>query len=251
MLSEPMRTKFDWNFELFNFPVRISCWFWLAAIVLGSNGNPRTVLAWVVAVFISILIHELGHAFAFRHFGVSSRIVLYHFGGLAVPDSYGSMGGRVNRANRPRNSMIISAAGPALQILSAVALFLILRAGGYAVPNPFNFLDHLVPIEPTRVLQNEMIRNFIGQYMFISIFWALLNLLPIYPLDGGQIARDLFILFGGGDGLPKSLILSTCTGAGVAVYGFSRGMPFLAIMFAMLAYSSYQALQAYTGHRRL
>lgn len=256
MLGEPMRTQFDWNFKLLDFPVRISPWFWLAAILLGqgaSGGNPQRLLVWIAAVFVSILIHELGHAFAFRHYGTSSQIVLYHFGGLAIPASSGAAWGQSNRTHDPRHHLIISAAGPGIQILSAVALYLLFNLGGYQVNTSFfPFWEQSDPSLDVKEISNNFVRWFVFYYMYISIFWGLLNLLPVYPLDGGQISRDLFMLFGGRNALPHSLMFSTFVAAGVALYSFMvLHQMYLSIMFAFLGHSSYQALQAYTsGYRR-
>ena len=83
-LGEPARTPYDLQFSIFNFPVRISALFWLVGLITGQGSaqeGVRFLLVWIAALFVSILIHELGHTFAFRYFGISSHIVLYHFGG--------------------------------------------------------------------------------------------------------------------------------------------------------------------------
>ena len=85
-------------------------------------------------------------------------------------------------------------------------------------------------------------------YLIVSVYWAILNLMPVYPLDGGQIARSLFLLYGGSDAVRQSLVLSVCTGIGLAVYGFSAGSLFLGLLFASLAYSSYQMLSQQGGY---
>ena len=83
MLGQPQRTPYDLRFQLFNFPVTVSPWFWLVALIIGGEGATSRglpgVVSWMLAVFVSILIHELGHTFAFRYFGIPSHIVLYHF----------------------------------------------------------------------------------------------------------------------------------------------------------------------------
>ena len=76
---------------------------------------------------------------------------------------------------------------------------------------------------------------------------ALLNLMPVYPLDGGQIARELFLLGGSRQAIPHSLILSIVVAVGLALWGFQRHESFMGIMFLMLAYSSYTTLQQYRG----
>jgi Zn-dependent protease len=79
-----------------------------------------------------------------------------------------------------------------------------------------------------------------------SVYWALLNLVPVYPLDGGQIARELFVRFGRRDALRESLSLSLFCAIGCALYAYSQGEPMMAMLFVSLAVSSYQLLQM--GH---
>ena len=98
----------------------------------------------MLAVFVSILIHELGHTFAFRYFGISSHIVLYHFGGLAIPDSYGSSWG--SRSIDPRANALISAAGPLAQMVAAVLVMGVVGISGHGFIGGFGFLERILPI---------------------------------------------------------------------------------------------------------
>ena len=68
--------------RILGFPVRIEGTFFLMAAILGQGRPGGFVLAWIAVVFISILAHELGHAFAFRAFGDTPRITLHTLGGL-------------------------------------------------------------------------------------------------------------------------------------------------------------------------
>ena len=87
MFSEPPRTPYDLNFHLFGIPVRICPWFWVAAVLLGSRSpGPVSLLIWVAAMLVSILVHELGHAAVLRRFGFPTWITLYGFGGLTGHD---------------------------------------------------------------------------------------------------------------------------------------------------------------------
>ena len=98
-----------------DFPVRVSWTFWLGAIVFGYEFAQQIDIIAVAAgliqprqsgrccccgrlcLLVSILIHELGHALAFRQFGIQSSIVLYHFGGLAIPIGSFRAGASVGR----------------------------------------------------------------------------------------------------------------------------------------------------------
>ncbi len=250
LLGEPPRTQFDFGFSVFGFRVRVCAFFWLAAILLGQGAaslGAKFLLLWIAAMFLSILIHELGHAFAFRHFGISSHIVLYHFGGLAIPDSMGSPWNVNTRARDPRSDLLISAAGPAAQILGAMALIVIFNAGGFSVP-VFGFVQNILPAQNGRPLPSEELHLFLAFFINVSIFWALLNLLPVYPLDGGQIARNVLKMFVGSvQAIPYSLMLSVGAAAFVALWSFTQGDSFIGIMFALLGYSSYQQLNMYRG----
>jgi hypothetical protein len=126
-LAEPQPTAADLEFSLLRVPVRVSAWFWVAAALLGWNvcqaladGDQRELLrllvAWVGVVFVSLLVHEFGHALAYRRFGQAANVVLYHFGGLAIPSPWG------RRHLRPIQRLIVSAAGPFAQLaLAALA----------------------------------------------------------------------------------------------------------------------------------
>ena len=257
LIAEPARTQADLNFSVLGFPVRISGWFWLGVLVIGwpmtlpgpnaaSNEQLRNVILWLAAVFLSILIHELGHALAFRRYGVSSRIVLYHFGGLAIPDAY-SAGNE-----RPQQRIVIAAAGPLLQLASAVVLILIIIAFGRIVPLPGfvgNLLlqiDQAVERTPDHI-ENAPTRFFCLCYLWVSVYWAILNLIPIYPMDGGQISRELFLLFDRRDPIKHSLMVSIGFSIAGVLWAFSTSSHFMAFLFAYLGFSSYTTLNAYTG----
>jgi Zn-dependent protease len=263
-LSEPTPTRFDVRFSLFGVPVRITPFFWVAAFLLGmglTGNDPALILMWIVAVFLSILIHELGHVAAYHFYGMRGYVVLYHFGGLAVRSdgssyfsSFDSF--RYSRGvMRPQQQLVISAAGPAAQLLLAILIFLAVRLSGHhltwpGTPFPYHlpFLPSWISVgEESAPFANDALNNMTLFVIIPSVMWALLNLLPIFPLDGGQIARSLFIMFGGPNGIRNSLILSIMAGIGVAVYGMSNRDLFMTLMFGSLAFSSYQLLTTTYG----
>jgi Zn-dependent protease len=231
----------------------VSPWFFLLAALLGMNsGNIFFVLLWVVVLFVSILVHELGHAFAYRYYGMPARIVLYMMGGLAISESWGSR--RMETVSR----IVISAAGPAAGFLLAgiVIAAIVLSGGKFFLQPALIFWNVELPFQvafiPGRVAPSNsmLLAQFIHQMLYVNILWGLVNLLPIYPLDGGQISRELFSTKDPFQGTRNSLILSAVTAGAVAVYGLTHGSFFLGIFFGVLAYQSFQASQNMTGGGR-
>ena len=177
-LSEPSETQFDLRFWLFGVHVRVHPYFWIFDRLPGMesrrpDGQPNAtgliyLLAFeVICVFVSILIHEIGSVFMGRLFGSHGHIVLYSFGGLAI----GS-----NALDHGWQRFLVSFAGPLIQFvvlgLSVLALL---------------FLLPRVPLGRHRPVGVSL-----AMLIEINLFWPILNLLPIWPLDGGQMAREVF-----------------------------------------------------------
>lgn len=247
MIGEPPQTQGDLNFALLGIPVRVHPMFWLVTAILGYNSKDvAAVLTWIVAVFLAILCHELGHAGVMRAYGLQPWITLYGMGGLTSYDpgrSHGSKGAD------PLGQILISLAGPAAGfLLAALLAAVILLAGrtGHAVDlsrfGPFGVLPQVEGLSNVRVGQ------FLNYLFFICVLWGLVNLLPIYPLDGGHIAREILLKLFDRQGIRLSLILSILVAGMMAVYGVVKWQDwFVAMLFGYFAYSSYATLQAYTG----
>jgi stage IV sporulation protein FB len=250
LFAEPPRTQADLHFVLFGIPVRIHPLFWLVAVLFNLSAPPLHVLLWVAALLVSILIHELGHAVVMRWFGDHPRIVLHGFGGLAIPEGVGRRPG-------PWGQILISFSGPGIEFLAAVVVVAALLLAGLgdsiAYYGPFRHdatrtidLLHFVPLAD--IDNQEQLSLFLFYFFQVSVYWGLINLLPIYPLDGGHIAQELLMLANPRDGARQSLLLSISTAGALAVLSLMRWNDFfLAILFGYLAYSSYMTLQAYSG----
>lgn len=251
--AEPPPTRYDLHFRLAGVPVRVHPLFWLVGTLLGAGADapPVQVLIWLVAVFFSILVHEFGHALAFGRYGVRSHIVLYSFGGLAVPDSaYAGLPSRRARYGSPQSQVLVAFAGPAAGFALAAAVVAALYFAGYHVSfstGLASFLDFEFgpPDNPIPYFKVSLLVHFL---LYINIFWGLVNLLPIYPLDGGQIFRAILVRFNPADGVRQSLMLSVFTAAGLAVVVWVKLQSvFMGLLFGYLAYLSFATLQSYGG----
>lgn len=238
MLTGDQRTPLDLTFRLFDVPVRVSPWFWLLAAFLGQYWLQKDIiyfLAWVVCVFVSIMVHEFGHALTARWLGSSRVSVLLHgFGGLAFHDHLTARWRRI----------AIILAGPGAGFLLAALLLAVGR-----VSSPASW--------PSPVLAMMY-----GSLLAINIVWGLFNLLPVYPLDGGQFTAEVFSWASPNYGRIVAAGLSLFVAGGLVVLslleylrvmpnptGFSLGFLGM-VMFALMAFDSYQRLQHEMSMRR-
>jgi Zn-dependent protease len=236
LLFEPERTNFDWNFRFFGVPVRVHPMFWLVSGLLGGNlleapDGIKLLCLWIGCVFVSVLLHEMGHVAVGRIFGAHGHIVLFSFGGLAIGSS-----ALTNRWQR----IAVSLAGPGVQLLLWSGIWAFLNYGQEWVD--FSAIPRTV-------------RQTISLLWYINLYWALLNLLPIWPLDGGRIARDFleWLIPSGGLRFPLGLSMFTAGLFAVNSLAALAGKPFLPFMtsgsmyttlfFGMFALSNFQELQ--------
>ena len=246
LLGEPPRTQFDLNFSLLGVPVRVHPLFWLVTVLLGGNlSDAGSVLSWIIAVFLSILVHEFGHALAMRAFGFRPWIILYGMGGLTSYDQ--GYGGR-RTGLKPLGQILISFAGPLAGFLLAGVLVLGLAVAGYGDVIRWVGPWHSKILPQLEWFPNLRAGNLINSIFFISVIWGIVNLLPVYPLDGGQIAREVLMSFNPREGIRWSLMLSMFAAVAMAMIGFTQLHSFyVALFFGYLAFGSYTTLQAYSG----
>lgn len=253
LLVEPPPSQGDLHFRLFGIPVRIHPYFWLVSLIMGVGQEtpPQEVLLWIVAVAVSIVIHELGHAIVQRRFGGRPRIVLYGMGGLAICED-------CDRSTR--SQILISLAGPfagfafALLILALLSVAghglailvgdrLIYSSGSIGNARGVSMLGVGIYLAP---FANNYTQHMIFNFLYINILWGLVNLLPIYPLDGGRVAREVCQIGHPRTGIVLSLRISMFAAAAMAVVGLVMWQSiFTALLFGYLAYSNYQTLEAY------
>ena len=265
LLHEPGESPYDVRFQIFGFPVRIAWTFWIAVLVFGyelvdyidwmlkdnSPGRLPLLLLWAVCLLVSILIHELGHAFAFRQYGIESSVILYHFGGLAVPRTTFTSSRALSASNlNAAQELWIAAAGPLAQLASAAVLVGIFKSMDYRIeafddmPAGLGRLPYVLEGKP---IDSGGLYAMVTFYVWPSVLWALLNLVPVWPLDGGRIMRSLVLLTGGR--VDQALWISLIAAGVMAYIGFTGGQLFLGILFVSLAITNYQMLQSSGGWR--
>src|SRR5215472_16663222 len=134
----------------------------------------------------------------------------------------------------PRQHIVVSAAGPAASLALGIAVAADFYLRGYFVPNPLPFIHQLDFLEEHHRLPSLAMLALLDAILFVNIGWAVMNLLPVYPLDGGQISREVFTLTTPREGIRYSLILSMVAAGAVALWALSQQNTYLAIMFGML-----------------
>jgi Zn-dependent protease len=153
------------SFRLFGIPVTIRPSFLVIAALIGFTSRRPIVylVAFVAIVFVSILIHELGHALTARSYGAQVEIELNGIGGLtswSVPDKELSPGQRA----------LVAAAGSGVGVLFGGLVWLFDRLTG-----PYFEVAGFV----------------VSTLIAVNVLWGLLNWLPVRPLDGGHLFTSL------------------------------------------------------------
>ncbi len=260
LLGEPAPTQFDINFSILGVPVRVHPLFFLGVLLFGgikNLANPTWLAIFGVTLFLSVLGHELGHVMAFGYYGIRSRVVLMLFGGLAIPDSgmgsgiWSNFGGYTNNRRNTQGwgQVVISGAGPAANFVMALVVAIAANLAGISVTFHLNQgLEVWSVVTNNAALGNLVL--FIMAMLYVNTYLGLLNLLPIIPMDGGQISRALFVMADPWRGLNNSLWLSCITGGAMAVWMLTQGDQFLAIWFGVLGFGAFQQLQGGFGGRR-
>ncbi len=256
-LSEPGTTNYDINFSLFGFPIRVHPAFFIMPLILGSSflrsdamNAGVAMLALMAVFFFAVLIHELGHAFAFRYYGIESRVVLYWMGGLAIPDR-GNSWSQPTASLNPQQQIVVSLAGPVFGfLLAALLVGVVLAIGGSIRMGWLGIIPMPVSYMPDDLFA-ESLASPLGLFfqigIFANIFLNLLNLAPVFPLDGGQIARQIFIINDPSQGVRYSMMLSVLFGGIVAVMSLMNGDQFIGFFFGFMAWSNYMSMQQLGG----
>ncbi|MGZ6071650.1 MAG: site-2 protease family protein [Myxococcaceae bacterium] len=211
------------RFRLGSIPVLVHPGHLLFALALGlsaaSGSQPlapaAVVVIWVALVFVSVLLHELGHALAFRAFGYRSSIQLLMFGGVTTPETDQPL---------PWGKDVLSTlAGPLFGLaLGVLCLWIAPRVTGDLARYSFEY----------------------GAYT--NLVWAVFNLLPVLPMDGGRVSRAILGRIFGRGGVIAAHGLGVLVCAGLAYVLFrSSAAPVTLVFLLLFAVQNFQALLAF------
>lgn len=215
-----MNISSGWRFRLFGFPVQVHFSFLLIAVFLGLGiRNIFLLILWVAIVFVSILIHELGHAVVSQAYGRSPSIQLLWSGGLTIS-------ARNSLLPYPKE-IFISFAGPLAGFIT----------GGII----FGLLQLLGPVT------NSYVSFIVSQLLWVNIGWGLFNLIPIFPLDGGNIMFNFYhwLRHPYDDRTPYKISIAFGVLAIIAILiTLGAGGLYIALLFGLLTYQNYLALRS-------
>lgn len=195
-------------------PIRIHPFFWFLIAIIGWLSSGGTVLGtvlWAIVILYSVLIHEYGHALTALAFGQEAHIELIGFGG-------------VTHRHGPKlklwQEFIIVLDGPLAGVLLLSVAYFILAAYGEKLPATVVYALNIT--------------------VYANIFWTIINLLPVYPLDGGKLLSIIFEAFLGIRGMKIALFLSCLFSLIVSVFLFYEGLFIGGALFLLFTIEGYR-----------
>jgi Zn-dependent protease/CBS domain-containing protein len=200
-------------------------WIWYAYYRQGGAPAAWEGVIFVSLLFFCVLLHEFGHVFAARYFGIKTPdITLWPFGGIASLERI---------PEKPSQEFVVAIAGPLVNVVIAAGLILYLGAINMDVQT-------LAKIEDP---QTSMVVKLAGANIFLVLF----NLIPAFPMDGGRVLRALLatrFAFG------RATELAAMVGQGFAVLFGILGI-FTNPMLIVIAVFVFLAASAEAGHAQL
>lgn len=211
------------HFRIAGIPVHVQPVFFVIAGLFGLryvDYGLDVVLIWMLTSFVSILVHELGHGVALKVFGEPSSIVLHGFGGVTISQ-------RRQRLSRAR-SIAVSVAG------SGAALVLLWLPMRQVVGSDTAQQELIEYVFTDKRFTWYWIPYFLA---FQNLWWSVANLLPIRPLDGGNVTAEIW-------GLPNARRISIGTALAAAVWAFLNDQSYAGFFALLLAFNNWQEIRA-------
>lgn len=176
------------------------------------------VVLWMAIIFVSVLVHELGHALVSRAFGYRPSIQILFMGGNTNPNAPGPIPWW--------KDILLTLAGPGFGLLLAIASYLGWKEAGSEG-------------------EAEALGYGLRHLFMANVFWAVLNLIPVTPLDGGRIAQALFLRLFGRLGFLVTQLLALAVAGAVAWWALQSKLFFVLIFFVSYAFRAVSLIGAY------
>lgn len=212
-----VRVQVHWTFVL------LILWIIFAGIWAGTS---TAGILWsnlfVIVLFGCVVLHELGHALTAKRFSIpTNEITLLPIGGVASLEDI---------PEEPREELLITLAGPLVNILIAFLLYLII---------PFDFLQELDEEQIQQFFSEISARNFLFLLFYANVILAVFNFIPAFPMDGGRILRALLSMR---INRVKATQIAANLGQLVAIIFFFFGLlynPFLALIGVFIFFGAF------------
>lgn len=190
--------------------------FWIFLLFFTNILRSPTIESMIVGVvmFLSLLVHEYGHALTALYFGAKPSITLEAFGGKAEYNGFGMT---------PKHHFLITLNGPLLESVLIFLSYSLLKAGVF---------EH-----------SYYMQYFLNVTMRLNILWCLLNLIPVVPLDGGQLVRYVLEKKFGPKGYRASILIGLVAVGVFAPYLFFKGLFFFGVLLVIMGLQNFQMLQ--------
>ena len=195
-------------------PVKIYPLFWALILIIGwiNSFSVSGTLVWAVVILFSVLVHEFGHALTAVAFRQRAEIELSGMGGLTL---------RHGPPLKFWQEFFIVLNGPLAGIL---LFFLSYKLRGLLNEHPYPLLVYAVNVA-----------------IYVNFFWTIVNLLPIHPLDGGQLLRIFLEAIMGIRGVKIAFFMSMLFSSAVTVLAFIYQEVFLGSLFFILTFEGYRS----------
>ncbi len=192
-------------------PVSIHFFFWLTAGIIGflNSGSLIGTLVWVFVILVSVLVHEMGHATTALFFGLKPRIELVALGGLTY-----HQGDKLPFWKQ----FFIVLNGPLFGFMLFLLAWVLLKIPVLS----FGFWGSVLTL-----------------FFWVNLIWTILNLVPVMPLDGGQLLRIILESFLGAKGFRYSLITGMVVAGGMSLFFFLYQHFLIGALFFLFAFQSF------------
>lgn len=163
-----IRVQMHWTFLL------LLAWIVITEVNKGSStATVLLTVGYVLSIFLCVILHEFGHAFMARKYGVATRkVTLLPIGGVASLE---------RMPEKPAQELAVAVAGPAVNVVIAAILLLV---GSFGIADLFD-------PEKMETLTTITAGNFLYALCVINIILVLFNAIPAFPMDGGRVLRAL------------------------------------------------------------